>query len=351
MLEFTEASICSYAAGLVGNKLRGEGYSAPLAIERSFDTDEDLEHVMMRMVSKCFADDCCFKFNHATDLGLNPVFKECESLLMHGGNIADSYAIISEQLYKSSFHLSIKNSPFFVIQLRDVIYDGEVCDGLAIIKANFNHYIGFNFIDSDCFGFGVVDSIEAIDPNIVYKGAIVLATSAADGFRVFVKDDGKTDFGYWKSEFLGLARVDDSLLKTSNYLQACKSFVKNVFKDSSEAPGWHTGTILQDVIGYFSNNEVFNKDDFKATCFADNDIAEAFDGHIEKLERLNQTTYANEFEISSSAVKKAAKSFKAVVKLDKNFHVYMHGDKGMVENGYDPQKGMSFYKLYYKTES
>lgn len=36
---------------------------------------------------------------------------------------------------------------------------------------------------------------------------------------------------------------------------------------------------------------------------------------------------------------------KYVIKLDKNFHVYIHGDKSLMEDGFD-QKG-KFLKIYY----
>jgi hypothetical protein len=40
-----------------------------------------------------------------------------------------------------------------------------------------------------------------------------------------------------------------------------------------------------------------------------------------------------------------------VIKLDKNFHVYIHGDRELVDKGYDDEKGMKFYKLFYSEES
>jgi hypothetical protein len=56
------------------------------------------------------------------------------------------------------------------------------------------------------------------------------------------------------------------------------------------------------------------------------------------------------FEISQQAVKRQARIFKSVLKLDKNFHVYIHGNRDLIERGED-EAGRKFYKLYYKEES
>lgn len=57
-----------------------------------------------------------------------------------------------------------------------------------------------------------------------------------------------------------------------------------------------------------------------------------------------------QFSISESAVKKSSRSMKSVIKLDKNFHIYVHGGEGLIKKGYDPETGMAFYQLYFKEE-
>jgi len=39
-----------------------------------------------------------------------------------------------------------------------------------------------------------------------------------------------------------------------------------------------------------------------------------------------------------------------VLKLDKNFHIYIHGDRNLIEQGEEPD-GRKFYKIYYEEES
>ena len=65
---------------------------------------------------------------------------------------------------------------------------------------------------------------------------------------------------------------------------------------------------------------------------------------------LSPVILPEQFSISESAVKKSSRSMKSVIKLDKNFHIYVHGGEGLIKKGYDPETGMAFYQLYFKEE-
>jgi hypothetical protein len=43
--------------------------------------------------------------------------------------------------------------------------------------------------------------------------------------------------------------------------------------------------------------------------------------------------------------------FKSVLKLDKNFHIYVHGNRQLIERGYDDEKGMNYYKVFFNNEA
>ena len=55
------------------------------------------------------------------------------------------------------------------------------------------------------------------------------------------------------------------------------------------------------------------------------------------------------FDISSAAVKRQSRVFKSVLKLDKNFHIYIHGDRQLIERGTE-KDGRKYYKIYYRDE-
>lgn len=64
----------------------------------------------------------------------------------------------------------------------------------------------------------------------------------------------------------------------------------------------------------------------------------------------NDIELTDNFDISPQAVKKKAKVFKSVLKLDKNFHIYIHGNSELIEQGVE-KDGRKFYKIYFQQES
>jgi len=58
----------------------------------------------------------------------------------------------------------------------------------------------------------------------------------------------------------------------------------------------------------------------------------------------------DKFDISDQAVKRDFKVFKSVLKLDKNFHIYVHGRRDLIERGFDDDKGKKYYKVWFENE-
>lgn len=79
-------------------------------------------------------------------------------------------------------------------------------------------------------------------------------------------------------------------------------------------------------------------------------MIESFNTYKSEYDFACELAVLDRFAISEAAVKKQAKSLKSVIKLDKNFHIYVHGDRDLIEQGED-EEGRKFYKIYYNKES
>ena len=90
-------------------------------------------------------------------------------------------------------------------------------------------------------------------------------------------------------------------------------------------------------------------EEFTNEVFAQSEVIDSFNKYKENYEQDRDLEIADSFTISEAAVKKQVRAFKSVIKLDKNFHIYVHGNRNLIEQGED-EKG-KFYKVYYQEEN
>ncbi|MDR0603523.1 MAG: hypothetical protein LBG80_04370 [Bacteroidales bacterium] len=76
---------------------------------------------------------------------------------------------------------------------------------------------------------------------------------------------------------------------------------------------------------------------------------ESFNQYKSAWQQEYEIDIPDDFTISDSAVKKQACIFKSVIKLDKNFHIYIHGNRNLIQQGAD--KTGKYYKIYYQEEN
>ena len=105
------------------------------------------------------------------------------------------------------------------------------------------------------------------------------------------------------------------------------------------------------IVYFFKKADTFNENLFKEEVVSDPQIIDAFENFKNYYEEKNELALKDQFDVSNSAVKDEKKYFKHVLKLDKNFHVYIHGQKKYIEKGYDSDRDMNYYKLYFREEN
>ena len=108
--------------------------------------------------------------------------------------------------------------------------------------------------------------------------------------------------------------------------------------------------LLNKSMKYFKEKDTFDMDEFAGEVIGNPKAIESFKTYKQQYEDEFEMPIKDSFEISSNAVKKQVRVYKSVLKLDKNFHIYIHGDKELIEKGFDDDKHMNYYKVYFKEE-
>ena len=100
---------------------------------------------------------------------------------------------------------------------------------------------------------------------------------------------------------------------------------------------------------YFKNTPQFDMTGFGEQVMAQPEVVDMFSDYRRRYEEERQMELENRFEVNPAAVKKQKRYYKSEIKQDKNFHIYVHGNRNLIEQSED-ERG-KYYKLYFREES
>jgi len=351
MISFFEASLKQLSIHHTGNKLVEEYYKlsdAPLKIE-----DELLGNLLMQFFLKPFEKvNEVYRLYHPNDnLQLNEVFHFATEIFENNELFHEDSQQLAKHLYDVANHPKIKSGELYVAYFEKVQIEGEQLDVLGIFKSETKDTYLKVYPEQD--GFGMSYEQEAISINKLDKGCLIFNVDKEEGYKIVVLDQAKSSNDsavYWKDEFLKLKIRNDSYNQTNNVLGVYKNFVTQKMDDEYEISKADKIDLLNRSMKYFKEKETFDIDEFSNEVIGNAEGIESFKNYKKNYEQEYEAPIADAFEIAESAVKKQARAYKSVLKLDKNFHIYIHGNKDMIEKGYDDDKSMNYYKVYFREE-
>jgi hypothetical protein len=352
MVSYFEATLDIVSVHHIGNPSINEFYALsdkPLELK-----DEVIPTLLLNYFLKPFekANEVYHLMHSSNDLNLNEVYHFATQAFDDKEKFHESSEQIAKHLYKVSNHPNIKPGELYVAYFEKVQIEGELLDVIGIFKSeNKETYLKVYPHDG---GFGVDYEENAININKLDKGVLIFNTEKEKGYKVVVID--KTNGGqeaaiYWKDQFLQLKIRNDSFNQTGNVLGIYKNFVTEKLDDQFEMSKADKIDLLNKSMKYFKEKDTFDLDEFAGEVIGNEKAIESFKNFKSQYEQEFDTPIANTFEVSDNAVKKQARVYKSVLKLDKNFHIYIHGDKELIEKGFDDSKHMNYYKVYFKEEN
>lgn len=343
MIYCENSALQALALHIVGNKLKDDGIHKS---ERLVDLNESLRKVMVQYFMASFTQDERFNFVHYSGLNFNVVYQLATCIFDKPDNMLKYSNQLADHLYEASSHNNIKGGEFYVAYFHNMECDGFVTDAIGLFKSeNKNTFLRITSTTSN----SSLNYEEGVDIRKLDKGCLIFNTQKEDGYVVAVIDNtNKSDAKYWVEDFLGVKPRQDKYFQTQNFMAACKSFVTKQLPSELEISKADQVELLNRSVQYFKEKDEFNVQDFSSTVLEQPEVIESFNNYKEKYQTERDIKLNDSFTISDDAVKKQSRSFKSVIKLDKNFHIYVHGDRRMIEQGED-EKGR-YYKVYYNEE-
>ena len=350
MISYFEASIGAVSIHQPGNKLLDEKYKLsehPIPIE-----DETLGKLLLQYFLAPFEKvNEMYRLSHRTnDLQLNEVYHFAERIFDHPETLHENSEQITRHLYEVSNHPKIKPGELYVVYFSGVHLDGELFNALGIFKSESKET--YLKVYPEQKGFGIQYEQEAINIKKLDKGCLIFNCEKEEGYKVAVTDTThKGETVYWIDDFLQLSIINNDYHQTQNTLSIYKDFVTQKLDEVYDITKAQKIDLLNRSINYFKEKEQFDFDEFSNEVIGDAEGIHSFKEYKKNYEKESETEIGDHFSISIQAVKKQSRNYKSVLKLDKNFHIYIHGNNELIEKGFDEKMNMNYYKVYFREEN
>lgn len=331
----------------VGNPSRGE----PLVLsENALTLNDDVVNGMLtRYFLASFNLEDQYHFAHSTDLALNEVYHYAQAMFEDRKQFQGLSYKLAQLLYHKSTHAKVKEGELYLVLFDGVQLGDRSHRALGIFKSESKE----TFLKVFPHGKSLeVVQEEGIDIHKLDKGCLIFNTGMEEGYVVCVVDqtNKQQDARYWVNDFLQVTPYSNDYHHTQQSLEMCKLFIDNTYANQFEVAKSDQVDLMNRSIEYFKNNDSFELDHFTSEVMHHPEVVDSFIDFKQQYERSRNVVIEESFDINSTAVKKQERGFKSVIKLDKNFHLYIHGRRDLVEKGVDESTGKKYYKLFYDEE-
>jgi hypothetical protein len=347
MFNFTDVSLNRIVVHNIGNRTEEKGVN--LSKSEMNIHDNTVEDILKQYFLSQFKSEYFFGFAHESDLQLNEVYNYISQIFDDPDNFYEQSVHLANRLYECSNHPKIKTGEFYVVHFSDIMIDDEVVDAIGLFKSETKDTYIRVYQKDDNFE---VDYDNGINIKKLDKGCLIFNTERDIGYKISIVDTASrsVEAAYWRDNFLQIMPRENEFYQTQQILDICKGFSKSVLTETNNVEKQDQVAFVKRAEAYFNNNKVFDSEQFKADIIGQEEISEAFEEYKQEFEVQHNLSQIDNFELSEPAVKKGKKYFRSVIKLDKNFHIYVHANPDYIEKGFDNAKGLKFYKLYFHDE-
>lgn len=345
MIILESAQFNHLAIHRVGNKHRDE---PNFVSEDETEVGPDLHEMLTEFFLKPFTKTSDkYRFTHEVDLEYHPLNGLCNKIFETPESFLEHSQKMLHHLYDQSNHPHIKSGDLFIVYFNELILDGYETKAIGIFKSERKD--AFLKLEEES-GLLRLLTEDGISIKKLDKGCII-ARGEAENIVLSV-DNNSYDAGYWKNDFLGVEILKNEDFETKAYLDLCQSFAKDVFAGESKKDEID---FVNQSVKFFEQNEEVTTEDYTKAMFEDDAGATDFKHYKQAYEQQKEIDIADEFEISETMLMQRKKAIKNKIKLDTNIQISMSfrdtdSINQFIEQGYDAEKDMNYYKVYYNRE-
>jgi len=348
MLDFSQTTIDKIVIHKIGNKAEGEGIQ--LSKSEITNLDDSTEDILLTYFLKSFKAEEFYRFNMANPFSEGTLLNSTQNIFSNESEFYVQSANIAERLYDVSDHPNIKSGELYIVYFNHILVDDEEVDAIGVFKSEKKDTFIRVYMQEDNYD---VDYENGINIKKLDKGCLIMNVEADEGFLIKIVDatNKSSEAIYWTDDFIQAKVIEDNYFNTNTFMQMCKNFSENVLTTENNVDKNEQLGFMNKSYEYMKNNDVFEVSDFQKEVIRNPEVIEHFNEFKQDYEESYDLEPKTDFEISKEAVKKSKKYVKSVIKLDKNFHIYVHSKPEFIEQGFDETRQMKFYQLFYEVES
>ena len=291
-----------------------------------------------------------YRFSHHADIKLNEINSYADELFKDDTDFVEVSKHIVNHLYEQSNSAQIKTGDVLVALFEGIKCNDIETNALGIFKIETKTEFFQTYLENESYDVIVQKGINA---KKLDKGCLILNQSDGEGRIVLSADNNNYDAQYWTQHFLNVKYADDSNQHTQNYLELCKEFSEDVLKDNYGEQ--ERSAFLAKTVDFFKENESISVEDFKEEVFEEDKQKDLFEDYKKNFETSQDLLIRNHFDASEAVVKKEKKKLKTEIKLDTNIQIKLDIDAPdaateYLEKGFDEEKKMHYYKVYFNEE-
>ncbi|MFY0713552.1 nucleoid-associated protein [Seonamhaeicola sp. NFXS20] len=349
MISRKNASISKFIIHKVGNK---HNDTKNAFSEKTVEFDEASYDLMLPFLLRPFSSAVqTYRFNHHANISLNEINNYSSQIFNNEEAFVEVSKHIVMHLYEQSNSANIKTGDVLVALFEGIEFNDITTNALGIFKIENKVNFFQTFLENNSYDVLVQ---KGINSKKVDKGCLILNQTDAEGNIIFSVDNNNYDAQYWINHFLNIKYADDANSHTQQYIELCKDFSSEIIKTTYGAQ--EQNTFLAKTIDFFKENEVVNVERFKDEIFEEDKHKLEFDNYKKEFEGEQNLIIRNQFDIAEAVVNKEKKKIKTDIKLDTNIQIKLDIDAPdasteYLERGYDEEKKMHFYKVFFNAEN
>ena len=238
----------------------------------------------------------------------------------------------------------------YVAYFTHVSIDNNVVDAIGVFKSE----VQTDFLQFEENGSNLEMILQqGINLNKLDKGCLIFNYKKEEGYKILTVDSNRYDARYWLEHFLSVDAFQDENFMTKKYLKFCQEFAKEVVLPAEDKQ--QEVLFMNRAINHFAKNDEFEETAFLNEVMQNPEFIPEFKNYkVDKGAKYSIEDVSN-FPIANAAVTDVRRTLKNTIVLDTNIQIKLdfinsESAEKFVEKGWDEEKQMYYYLVYFNKE-